>query len=63
MSMAFAAAITGGVSLEEEQIDRLTDTSRFVRALRGNLKVWRAGEIGGGRETANESGTARVEID
>jgi hypothetical protein len=48
MSMAFAAAITGGVSLEEEQIDRLTDTSRFVRALRGNLKVWRAGEIGGG---------------
>jgi hypothetical protein len=58
MSMAFAAAITGGVSLEEEQIDRLTDTSRAVRALKGNLKVWRAGEIGGGRETANESGTA-----
>jgi hypothetical protein len=58
MSMAFAAAITGGVSLEEEQIDRLTDTSRAVKALRGNLKVWRAGEIGGGRESANESGTA-----
>ena len=25
MSMAFAAAITGGVSLEEEQIDQLSD--------------------------------------
>jgi hypothetical protein len=58
MSMAFAAAITGGVSLEEEQVDRLSDTSRAVRALRGNLKVWRAGEIGGGRESTNESGAA-----
>ncbi len=56
--MAFAAAITGGVSLEEEQIDQLSDTSRAVRALRGNLKVWRAGEIGGGRESATESGAA-----
>jgi hypothetical protein len=43
MSMAFAAALTGGVALEEEQVDRSSDTSKAVKAIRGNLRLWRAG--------------------
>jgi hypothetical protein len=55
MSMAFAAAITGGVALEEEQVDRSSDTSRAVRNLRGNLRAWRVGGIEAGREATEGS--------
>jgi len=55
MSMAFAAAVAGGVALEEEQIDRASDTSKAIKAIRGNLKLWRAGGFEAGREASEES--------
>jgi hypothetical protein len=58
MSMAFAAALTGGVALEEEQIDRASDTSEAMKVLRGNLKLWRAGGIDAGRESSEGSEVA-----
>jgi hypothetical protein len=57
MSMAFAAALTGGVALEEEQLDRASDTSRAVRNIRGNLNLWRVGGFGAGGEREAESGS------
>lgn len=58
MSMAFAAALTGGVAFEEEQVGRSSDTSRAVKALRGNIKVWRAGGFEAGRESTEASDVA-----
>ena len=58
MSMAFAAALTGGVAFEEEQVGRSSDTSRAVKALRGNIKVWRAGGLEAGRESTEASDVA-----
>jgi hypothetical protein len=55
MSMAFAAALTGGVALEEEQVDRSSDTSKAVKAIRGNLRLWRAGSFEAGREASEGS--------
>lgn len=58
MSMAFSAALTGGVALEEEHIDRDDQTSQAIRNLRGNLRLWRAGGIDAGRESRETSGGA-----
>lgn len=55
MSMAFAAALAGGVALEAEEIARVRATSRAVKGLRGSLNLFRAG-IEGGRERENASG-------
>ena len=40
MSMAFAAALAGGVALEREDIERDTHESEAVRKLRGNLRLF-----------------------
>lgn len=53
MSMAFSAALTGGVALEEEQIDRSGQSSQAVKNLRGSLRLWRAGSVGAGTERSN----------
>jgi hypothetical protein len=45
MSMAFAAALEGGVALEEEKVDRAAGTSEGVRSLGGSLRLWRAGGV------------------
>jgi hypothetical protein len=58
MSMAFAAALSGGVALEEEHVDRLSDASQAVKNLRGNLNLWRVGGVGGGRERSEASEAA-----
>ena len=47
--MAFAAARTGGVALEEELVQHSTRESAAVRNLRGNLKVLDVVGVGGGR--------------
>ena len=64
MSMAFAAALTGGVALEEEQLDRTDQTSKAVRNLRGNLKLLGAlglagasAGVSGGREATQATAT------
>ena len=51
MSMAFAAALTGGIALEEHQHDRTEATSKAIKSLRGNLKFLSALGLGGGVET------------
>lgn len=55
MSMAFAAVLTGGVSLEQEHIERITGASQAVKNLHGNLRVWRVGGIGADREQRESS--------
>jgi hypothetical protein len=50
MSMAFAAVLTGGVSLEEERLERLAGTSEALRNLHGNLRLWRIGGVEAGRQ-------------
>lgn len=55
MSMSFSAALTGGVALEEEQLDRSADASTAVKNLRGNLRLWRAGGFDAGSERSNRS--------
>lgn len=50
ISMAFSAALTGGVALEEERLDRAGEASQAVRSLRGSLKLWRAGGASAGRD-------------
>ena len=50
MSMAFAAVLTGGVSLEEERLERLAGTSEAIRNLHGNLRLWRIGGVEAGHE-------------
>jgi len=45
MSMAFAAALEGGVALEEEKVDRAAGISEDVRSLGGSLRLWRAGGV------------------
>jgi hypothetical protein len=59
MSMAFAAALAGGVALESEEVDRSEQTSEALRNLRGNLRLF-AAEFGGGRGR-NEIETAATE--
>lgn len=48
MSMAFAAALAGGVALEREDIEHDTHESEAVRNLRGNLRLFGALGFGGG---------------
>jgi len=55
MSMAFAAALTGGVSLEQEQVDRTTGSSQSLRSLQGNIRLWKAGGAGVERQTTEGS--------
>jgi len=59
MSMAFAAALAGGVALEREEVESETQESQAVRNLRGNLRLFGALGASGGRETAaSEAATA-----
>jgi hypothetical protein len=55
MSMAFAAALAGGVALEAEEVARIEESSSAVKSLRGSLNLFRAG-IEGGRERNTSSG-------
>jgi hypothetical protein len=56
MSMAFAAALTGGVALEEELVERAHETSEALKRLGGKLNVWRAGALEAAKQQAE--GTA-----
>ncbi len=56
MSMAFAAALSGGVALESEQTSRTEDSSRAVKSLRGSLRVFGAASFGGSSERASGEG-------
>lgn len=62
MSMAFAAALTGGVALTREEIAQEGQESQAVKTLRGNLRGLLGGALLGGeagRETtATESATS-----
>jgi hypothetical protein len=55
MSMAFAAALAGGVALEREDIERDTHESESVRNLRGNLRLF--GTLGLGSGAAGVAGS------
>jgi hypothetical protein len=55
MSMAFAAALAGGVALESEQVDRSDQTSQAVKNLRGNLRLFGALGMQGGRDSTEAS--------
>ncbi len=51
MSMAFAAALTGGVALETEEVEHEKQESAALKNLRGNLRVLDLLGVGGGRES------------
>jgi hypothetical protein len=55
MSMAFAAALAGGVALEREDVERDTHESQAVRNLRGNLRLFGAFGPGAGGVGAGAS--------
>jgi hypothetical protein len=55
MSMAFAAALAGGVALEREDVERADEESQAVRNLRGNLRVFGVLEAGGGKKTSEST--------
>ena len=57
MSMAFSAALAGGVALEVEHTDRAEDTSKAVKSLRGSLKVFGAADVQAARERGSSSAT------
>lgn len=56
MSMAFAAAISGGVALESEDLKRNTHESDAVRRFEGNLRMFDL--LGAGGELGNKSSDA-----
>lgn len=64
MSMAFAAALTGGVALEEHQQERAEGTSKAIKSLRGNLKVLSALGLGGvdAEKTGEDTSGTTMEI-
>ena len=49
--MAFAAALTGGVALEHEQVERDDQGSETARNLSGSLRIFDAIGIGAGRDS------------
>jgi hypothetical protein len=51
MSMAFAAALTGGVALQREEVEQGKQESEAVRNLRGNLRLFDFLGLGGARES------------
>lgn len=57
MSMAFAAALAGGVALESEQLARVEDASRAVRSLRSSLRLFGVGGVDAGGSGSVSSGT------
>jgi hypothetical protein len=58
MSMAFAAALTGGVALEEELVDRSQETSEAIKSLRGKLNLWRVGALEAGKQQSDGTAAA-----
>ncbi|MHB1539150.1 MAG: DUF6414 family protein [Solirubrobacteraceae bacterium] len=67
MSMAFAAALAGGVALQREEVERDKHESRAVRNLRGNLRLFGAfGPVAGrggvtGEREVDDADVAAVE--
>jgi hypothetical protein len=55
MSMAFSAALAGGVAIEEEHVGRSSEASHAIRNLRGNLRLWRAGGFDAGKERGEKA--------
>lgn len=53
MSMAFAAALGGGVALEMESVEQTGAASNAVRNLRGNLRLFDVLGVGGDRSVTN----------
>jgi len=60
MSMAFAAALAGGVALEREDVEHEAQESEAVRNLRGNLRLFGALGLGGGTAGAQGERTAKA---
>lgn len=58
MSMAFAAALAGGVVFESEETARREDASKAVRNLRGSLRLFGAGAIDGLAERSSSAGSS-----
>lgn len=57
MSMAFAAALGGGVALEREETSRDEHESQAVRNLRGNLRLFSGLGIDAGRDKSQSDST------
>jgi hypothetical protein len=60
MSMAFAAALAGGVALEREDVEHEAQESEAVRNLRGNLRLFGALGLGGGTAGVQGDRTAKA---
>jgi hypothetical protein len=58
MSMAFAAALAGGVAFESEETARREDASKAVRNLRGSLRLFGVGAINGLAERWTSAGSS-----
>ncbi len=58
MSMAFAAALAGGVALEREEVERDAHESQAVRNLRGNLRLFGALGVGANRDVKESEALA-----
>ncbi|HXS45916.1 MAG TPA: hypothetical protein VN756_00465 [Solirubrobacterales bacterium] len=56
MSMAFAAAVSGGVALQSEDTQRNTHESQAVRNIQGNLRAFDLVGIGASRESKRSEG-------
>jgi hypothetical protein len=56
MSMAFAAALSGGVALEAEQTSRTEATSKAVKNLRGSLRLFGLGALDAGADRGGSEG-------
>jgi hypothetical protein len=55
MCMAFAAVLTGGVSLQKEEVEREGEDSTIARNLSGNLRIFDLIGVGAGRESGSSS--------
>jgi hypothetical protein len=60
MSMAFAAAISGGVALQSEDLERQGHESEALRNIQGNLRAFNLLDIGG-RRGSSKSETGETE--
>jgi hypothetical protein len=57
MSMAFAAALAGGIAIEQEDVQRGSNSSQAVRNIEGNLRLFGRLGFGGKKESAESSET------
>jgi hypothetical protein len=60
MSMAFAAAISGGIALQSEDLERQAHESEALRNIQGNLRAFNLLGVGG-RRGSSQSETGGTE--